>query len=188
MRSMRLAQQALDLKHLIAVRPLRVWHDKQGCTCLIWGRAEPAQAALLKRPCLPDGLTNCDIHTGPLCALFSVQAAPCAAQERDAEVAGLQRQLAEFAEAEAPLPVYAFAGGPQVDEDGRERVAQLEKQLTLELQGRCSFLAGLVCRGLSDWSHHLCCACEHQTCLWLLLARRARSGQSRAQAPCSLMT
>ena len=58
-------------------------------------------------------------------------------QERDSEVADLQRQLAEFEESETALPVLAFSGGGY-DEDGRERVAQLERQLSLQLQGRCA--------------------------------------------------
>ena len=59
-----------------------------------------------------------------------------ATQERDAEVIDLQRQLAEFETTEAPLPVLAYAGGGH-DDEGRERVAQLERQLQLQLQGRC---------------------------------------------------
>ena len=58
-------------------------------------------------------------------------------QEREAEVADLQRQLAEFEEAEeapAAVPALVPAGGlaDTVDEEGRERVAVLERQL----QGR----------------------------------------------------
>ena len=61
-------------------------------------------------------------------------------QERDAEVANLQRQLAEYKEPEeavAAVPALVPAGGvgeDETDEEGRERVAVLKRQLTKQLQ------------------------------------------------------
>ena len=61
-------------------------------------------------------------------------------QERDAEVADLQRQLAEYEEPEeaaAAVPALVPAGGvreDETDEEGRKRVAVLKRQLTQQLQ------------------------------------------------------